>query len=106
MAVGMGVQIPVRHQRRKCLCAADHPTVKSCGWGYLPLAGECRHARPVRSTSRMASRCSGHRRGGHGRPGGWMIRHDEAGDGCPGVSDSSDQYRRRRGRFGPHNDRW
>ena len=41
-AVSSLVQVPVRHQRGKCLCAADQLTVKSCG--------SCRRAHPVRST--------------------------------------------------------
>jgi IS605 OrfB family transposase len=48
IAVRMRVQIPARHQRGKCLCAADQLTVKWCG--------RCRHAQPVRCTYRMASR--------------------------------------------------
>jgi hypothetical protein len=41
-------QIPARHRRRKCLPAAEQPTVKSCG--------RCRQGQPVRSTSKIASR--------------------------------------------------
>jgi hypothetical protein len=41
-AVSTLAQVPARHQRRKCLCAADQLTLKSCG--------RCRHAHPVRST--------------------------------------------------------
>jgi hypothetical protein len=61
-AVRIGVQIPARHQRRKCLWAADHLTVTSCG--------RCRPAHPVRSTyrmARMALRYLRHRCGGQGR---------------------------------------
>jgi hypothetical protein len=49
-----------RDRRRTCLCAAEQPTVRSCGrW---------RQAHPVRSTDIMVSRYSRHRRGGQGRP--------------------------------------
>ena len=41
-AVSTFAQMPARHHRRKCLCAADQETVKS--WG------RCRQAQPVRST--------------------------------------------------------
>lgn len=68
IAVSTLGQMPARHQLRKCLWAADQFTAKSCGWGYRPLAGACRHPHPVRSTYRTASRYSRHRSGGHGRP--------------------------------------
>ncbi len=76
IAVSTLVQVPARHQRRKCLCAADQLTVKSCG--------RCRHAHPVGSTYRMASRYSRQRSGGPGPPAVRMVGHDESGDACPG----------------------
>ena len=41
-AVNIRVQVSERHQRRKCLWAADQLTAKSCV--------RCRHAHSVRST--------------------------------------------------------
>jgi len=78
------VQVPARHRRGKCLCAVDQLTGKSCGWGYHPLARECRRAHPVCSTHRMARRYSRQRLGGHALPAVGMVRHDEAGDPRPG----------------------
>jgi hypothetical protein len=83
---------------QEMLVAADRPTVNSCG--------RCRHAHPVRSTYRIASRYFRHRRGGHVRPPrGWsgttnrVIR-------VQAVSERSDRYRRRCGWLGPDDFRW
>jgi hypothetical protein len=85
--VRIRAQVPVRHQRRRCLCAADNDMVKSCG--------RCGHAHPVRSTYGMASRYSRQRCGGQGRPPPAVVGDKQAGDTRQAVSDRSERYRRR-----------
>ncbi len=93
-AVRIRAHVPLRHQRRKCLCAADHDTVKSCG--------RCHHAHPVRSTYKMASRYSRHRCGGQGRPPLECFETRKRAMRAHAVSDRSERYRRRRSGFGSH----
>jgi hypothetical protein len=105
IAVGTLAQVPARHQRRTCLCAADQFMVKSCGWGYRPLAEACRHAHPVRSTYRMASTYSRQRSGGHSRPPCAWFGTMKPALRADAVSDSCDRYRRRRFGAGSHDSR-
>ena len=63
--VAQGRQVLIAHwsaalARRKCLCAEDQCTAKSCG--------SARHGQPVRTTDRIASRYSRQRCSGQGRP--------------------------------------
>ncbi len=86
--VRIGPRVPLRHQRRKCLCAHDRDAVKSCGG--------CRHAHPVGSTYSMASRYSRHRCGGQGRPPLRCVGTRKRAMRAHAVSDRSERYRRRR----------
>jgi len=77
IAVSTLVQVPARHQRRKCLCVADQDTVKSCGRYH--------QAQPVRNTYTAASRHSQPPLRRAGPPTTRMIGYHEPGDRRPAV---------------------